>query len=123
MTTKTKTPAKTAKKKTSSSDLSAFIEMGTHELAKQTPAQRGIKVPAEPKEKGKPNKERFTINVPPDLIERARRTVVHTLGLTISSLVEEALTKELDLREKQNGGPFPSSSARPQTGRPVKLKA
>lgn len=109
-------------KKQNPNSLAAFVETGGHELAKQTPAMRGIKVPAEPKEKGKPNKERFTINASPDLIERARRTVVHTLGLTISGLVTEALIKELDLREKLNGGPFPHSSARPQVGRPVKVK-
>ncbi len=109
-------------KKQNPNSLSAFVDQGTTELAKQTPAMRGIKTPPPEKEKGKPNKERFTINASPDLIERARRTVVHTLGLTLSGLVTEALIKELDLREKKNGGPFPHSSATPQVGRPVKVK-
>lgn len=109
-------------KKQNPSTLAAWVETGGHELAKQTPAMRGIKVPPPEKEKKAKNKERFTINVSPDLIERARRTVVHTLGLTVSALVTEALTKELDLREKKNGGPFPQSSAKPQVGRPVKVK-
>lgn len=109
-------------KKQNPNSLAAFVEMGTHELAKQTPAMRGIKVPVETPEKKRPNKERFTVNISPDLIERARRTVVHTLGLTVSALVTEALIKELDLREKRNGGPFPKTSAKPQAGRPVKLK-
>jgi hypothetical protein len=113
-----------AKKKTTSTNLSAFIHQGTTELAKQTPAQRGIRAAVkETTEKTtKPNRERFTVNLPPDLIEWARRAVVHTLGLTLSGLMEEALTKELSLRERKNGEAFPTSARALKRGRPVRLK-
>lgn len=111
-----------AKKKTTSPDLSAFIHQGTTELAKLRPAQRGITVPKEEPQEGKARRERFTVNLDPSLIEWARRAVVHTLGLTLSGLMEEALTRELERREKKNGEPFPTSTATPKKGRPVKLK-
>ena len=107
-------------KKRDFSAYSSFIERGVGELAKQTPEMRGIKVP--PTKKTQPNRERFTVNLPPDLIEWGRRAVVNTLGLTLTALIEEALTRELERREAKNGGPFPTTTETPKKGRPVKLK-
>ena len=104
------------------SQFSSFIEQGVGELAKQSPAQRGIRVPVEAKKETRAKRERFTVNLDPDLIEWARRAVVHTLGLTLSGLMEEALTRELERREKKNGEAFPTSDLTPKKGRPVKLK-
>lgn len=102
---------------------SNFIEQGVGELAKQTPKQRGIKVPDQAGEKkAQPNRERFTVNLPPDLIEWARRAVVNTLGMTLTSLMEKALIKELERLENKNGGAFPTTTETPKKGRPVKLK-
>ena len=112
-----------AAKKKVLSNLDAFIHQGTTELAKLRPEQRGIKATVkEATEPTKAKRERFTVNLDPDLIEWARRAVVHTLGHTLTGLMEEAITRELDRREKKNGGPFPTSTATPKKGRPVKLK-
>ena len=51
-------------------------------------------------------KERFTVNLPPELIERARNAVYWTPGLTLAGLAEDALFKALRRLEKGNGGPF-----------------
>ena len=102
---------------------SSFIEQGVGEIAKQTPSMRGIKTPEKPTEKTtQAKRERFTVNLPPELIEWARRAVVNTLGLTLTALMEEALTKELERLEKKQGKPFPTSDSTPKKGRPVKVK-
>lgn len=112
-----------APKKKDLSQLTAFIRQGTTELQKLRPEQRGIhSAVKETTEEGPAKRERFTVNLDPETIEWARRAVVHTLGLTLSGLVEEALARELSRREKQNGGPFPTSTATPKKGRPVKLR-
>ena len=67
-------------------------------------------------------RERLTVNVPPELVEWARRAVVLTPGLTLTGLVEEALTWELERLERKLGKPFPSTKLVPRRGRPVKLK-
>ena len=114
------TPTKPMKPDTKKA--AAWITQGREELHAQSPAQRGIakKEPATAMEK--PKRERFTVNLDPDLIEWARRAVVHTPGLTLTGLVEEAVTKELERREKKQGEPFPETTARPTKGRPVTLK-
>ena len=66
-------------------------------------------------------RERLTVNVPPELVEWARRAVVLTPGLTLTDLVSSALTKELERLEKKLGEPFPLTKLAPRRGRPVKL--
>ena len=51
-------------------------------------------------------KERLTVNLPPELIERARNAVYWTPRRTLADLAEEALLKALRRLEKENGGPF-----------------
>lgn len=67
-------------------------------------------------------RERLTVNVPPELVEWARRAVVLTPGLTLTGLVEQALTRELEQLERILGKPFPSTKLLPRRGRPVSLK-
>ena len=65
-------------------------------------------------------KERFTVNLPPELIERARNTVFWTPGLTLAGLAEDALLKALGRLEKVNGGPFKERNGQLKAGRPVR---
>ncbi len=106
-----------AAKKKDLSAFSSFITQGNAELAKQSPAQRGIKT-----EPTKAKRQRFTVNIPPDLIEWARRAVVFTPGQSLAGLVEDALTRELERLEKKLGEPFPETTATPKKGRPITLR-
>jgi hypothetical protein len=114
----------TPKKKPDTQAAASWITQGRAELHQQSPAQRGIQHPnsSQQEKVERPKRERFTVNLDPSLIEWARRAVVHTLGLTLSGLMEEALTRELVRREKKNGEAFPTSAMTPKKGRPVKLK-
>jgi hypothetical protein len=67
-------------------------------------------------------RERLTVNVPPELVEWARRAVVLTPGLTLTGLVEVALTLELERLERKLGKPFPPTKLSPRRGRPVSLQ-
>lgn len=98
------------------SAFSGFIEKGQGELAKQTPEMRGMKV-----DTPKVTRQRFTVNMPPSVIEWARRAVVFTPGQSLAGLVEEALTRELKRLEKERGEPFPETTATPKKGRPITL--
>jgi hypothetical protein len=111
----------TTKKKPAASDAASWITRGRAELQAQTPAQRGIQeAPQEaPKRKGQPTRERFTTNLPPDVIEWARRAVVFSPGLTLSGLVERALARELRQMEKERGEAFAKTFLKPKLGRPV----
>ena len=109
-----------AAKKKDLSQLTAFISKGNVEQTQLRPEQRGIHAPAE---ETKPRKrERFTVNLAPDLIEWARRAVVFTPGQSLTRLMEDALTRELKRQEKERGEPYPATTETPHKGRPVTLK-
>ena len=118
MTAKTKKPDTKA--------AADWITKGRAELQAQTPAQRGFKEPATsapaPEKAPRPKRERFTVNLSPDLIEWARRAVVFTPGQSLTGLMEEALTRELERLEKKRGDAFPETTATPKKGRPLTLK-
>ena len=65
-------------------------------------------------------KERLTVNLPPELIERARNAVYWTPGLTLAGLAEDALLKTLGRLEKANGGTFKERDGKLPAGRPVR---
>ena len=65
-------------------------------------------------------KERLTVNIPPELIERARNAVYWTPGLTLAGLAEDALLKALRRLEKENGGPFKERDGHLPPGRPIR---
>lgn len=65
-------------------------------------------------------KERLTVHLPVDLIDRVKNAVWWTPGMTLASLAETALAKEIDKMEKKRGGPFPPRKAELKGGRPMK---
>ena len=65
-------------------------------------------------------KERLTVNLEPELIERARNAVYWTPGLTLAGLTREALVKALGRLEKANGGAFKERNGQLKAGRPVR---
>lgn len=120
----TSTPKKTTTKKPDPKKAASWITGGREELKAQTPAQRGIQEKSSlssPEEK-KPKRERFTVNLQPDLINWARKAVVFTPGQSLTGLMEEALIRELERLEKERGEPFPNTTATPKKGRPVTIK-
>ena len=68
----------------------------------------------------KPGKERLTVHVGVDVIDRAKNAVYWTPGLTLAGLAEDSLVKSLDKLEKDHGGPFPPRKSELKGGRPVK---
>jgi hypothetical protein len=64
-------------------------------------------------------RERVTISLPADLMERARNAVFWTPGATLAGLVEDAVAEEMARREKENEGQFKARSAALRPGRRV----
>lgn len=64
-------------------------------------------------------RQRFTVHLPADLVERLRRAVYYSPGLTLSDLAAEALADAVDRLEKQRGEVFPATRGSIR-GRPVR---
>jgi len=64
-------------------------------------------------------KQRFTVHISTDLVERMRNAVFWSPGLTLSDLIEGAMTRTLDQMEKKRGEAFPKRKGGIR-GRPVK---
>ena len=67
-------------------------------------------------------KQRMTLNLAPELIERARDAVYWTPGLTLAGLTEKALVQFLEQLEKERGEPFPQRQGKLKSGRPISQK-
>ncbi len=67
-------------------------------------------------------KERLTVHVPVDLIDRVKNAVYWTPGVTLAGLSEEGLTKAVQRLEKKHnqGKPFAKRKAELKGGRPLK---
>lgn len=65
-------------------------------------------------------KERLTIHLPVETIERAKNAVFWTPGLTLADLGERALGRLLDDLEKERGEKFAPRLNELKGGRPVK---
>ena len=83
-------------------------------VSKRTPAA------ASPEPKRGAGKERLTVHLPVDVIERAKNAVYWTPGLTLAGFAEKAFLKALEAIEKANGGPFTHRKAELKGGRPIK---
>jgi hypothetical protein len=60
---------------------------------------------SEPRAKPQP-RERVTVALPREMVERARNSVHWTPGATLAALVEAGIAAELERLEMENGGPF-----------------
>jgi hypothetical protein len=92
-----------------SNPLDSVVPLGRAEAAVEQPSGP----PAAPR-------ERVTIALPADLMERARNAVYWTPGATLAGLVEEAVRVELAKREAEEGGPFKARSSHLKPGRRVR---
>lgn len=91
--------------------------IGTNPLDAVIPTHREEKKSASP---SKAMKERLTVHLPVDLIDRIKNAVYWTPGLTLAGLAEEALTAAVEKLERQRGEPFPPRKAELKGGRPLK---
>jgi hypothetical protein len=66
-------------------------------------------------------KERLTIHLPVELIDRVKNAVYWTPGLTLAGLGEEALRRMVEQLEVERGDPFPPRQAELRGGRPLKM--
>lgn len=65
-------------------------------------------------------KERMTVQMSREVIERVKDAVYWTPGLTVAQLTEEALEHALDRLEKKNGKTFEKRKSELKPGRPLK---
>jgi ribosome-binding protein aMBF1 (putative translation factor) len=65
-------------------------------------------------------KQRITVQISEDVIDRIKNAVYWTPGVTLASLAEEAFSKIVDEIEKSRGTPFPKRKDELKTGRPIK---
>lgn len=65
-------------------------------------------------------KERLTVHLPINLIDRIKNAVYWTPGLTLASLAEDALLAHVNQLEQDNDTPFPPRRENLKGGRPMK---
>lgn len=65
-------------------------------------------------------KQRITVQISENIIDRIKNAVYWTPGVTLASLAEEAFSKIVDEIEKSRGTPFPKRKDELKTGRPIK---
>lgn len=65
-------------------------------------------------------KQRITLHISQDIIERFKNTVFWQPGLTLASFAEYALNEALTKVEKERGAPFPQRVNPLKSGRPIK---
>jgi hypothetical protein len=67
-----------------------------------------------------PAKQRLTIHLPVELIERVKNAVYWTPGLTLAGLAEEALRTAVDELEAGRGEAYARRASELKGGRPMK---
>jgi hypothetical protein len=90
--------------------------IGTNPLDAVIPTRREERASSAPRVV----KERLTVHLPADLIDRIKNAVYWTPGLTLAGLAEEALTAAVEKLEQERGEPFPPRKAELKGGRPLK---
>ena len=81
-------------------------------------AIKGTRVPKEKIER--PSKQRITLHISADLVDRVKNAVYWEPGLTVAGFAEEAFTRTIEELEQERGAPFPQRKQhRLRGGRPV----
>jgi hypothetical protein len=96
------------------------LDLLTAPKADKEMSEKKTKFSQESKEDFKVPKERMTIQISKDTIERVKDAVYWTPGLTVAQLTEEALEHALDRLEKKNGKTFEKRKSQLKPGRPIK---
>lgn len=91
-----------------------------------TASQRGLATagtypkPDKPEKPPKVAKERLTVHVTLEIIDRVKNAVYWTPGLTLSDLAEQAFAEAVGKLEEKRGEPFPPRKEELKGGRPLK---
>ncbi|MGE0206755.1 MAG: hypothetical protein AB7R69_02785 [Candidatus Babeliales bacterium] len=98
------------KKKTiGNNPLEAYFGSKKEELKQTNPEKMTVK-----------KKERITIHLPVDLIEKIKNAVFWEPGLTLTAFAEYAFEQALQVQEEKRGKPYPERQERNlKSGRPV----
>ena len=91
--------------------------IGSNPLDQVIPLRSAAPVPVDDLEPAKAPRERVTIALPADLMERARNAVYWTPGATLAGLVEDAVALGLKGLEAENNGPFKARRSKLTPGR------
>lgn len=96
------------------------VEFG-EEIEVDVQGQLAIKGTRVPEEKAaRSNKQRITLHISTDLIDRVKNAVYWEPGLTVAGFAEEAFALAIETLEKERGAPFPQRKQhRLRGGRPV----
>jgi uncharacterized protein (DUF4415 family) len=74
---------------------------------------------AEPKKAEGQKREKLTVHLTHDLIERVKNAAYWNPRLTIASIAELGVKYAIEQVEKDNGGPYPPREAELKGGRPI----
>ncbi len=95
--------------------------------ADASPSEKSVESQQRVRSEGKPEdrrarggKERLTVHVPRDVVERVKNAVYWTPGLTLARLSETALLAEVERLEQERGGAYPPRTEELRGGRPMK---
>ncbi len=84
-------------------------------------SQRRVRSEGKPEDRRpRSGKERLTVHVPRDVVERVKNAVYWTPGLTLARLSETALLAEVERLEQERGGAYPPRTEELRGGRPMK---
>ena len=94
--------------------------LGLPEAPRSTLRAAPARVAAAAPEPARLAKERLTVHLPVDLIDRVKNAVYWTPGLTLAGLAEDALRRAVDKLEKDRGEAYPHRRSELKGGRPLK---
>lgn len=86
----------------------------------QTRTQTSASVAAPPPAPPRVEKERLTVHLPLELIDRVKNAVFWTPGLTLAELAEIALAETVKRLEAERGAAYPPRTSQLKGGRPIK---
>jgi len=98
--------------------LDAFIQPLMISRASETAVLEERVAPPQKKPQS-PKKQRITVQISEDVIERVKSAVYWTPGLTLASLAEQAFAKAVDQLERERGSKF-QKAEKLRTGRPIR---
>jgi hypothetical protein len=77
--------------------------------------------PSTPQEQGRRShkKEKLTVHLTHDLIERVKNAAYWNPRLTIASIAERGIAAVIEEIERENGGPYPAREEELKGGRPI----
>src|SRR5215207_5488728 len=100
--------------------LDSLIPLNSATISNNRNSQTCAGFDDEEEKQAKTVKERLTVHLPINLIERVKNVVYWTPGLTLAGLAEEAFAEAVATMEKKRGEPYPPRKENLKGGRPMK---